>query len=65
MDNTVKFTVEFDSAAWQSMDNDQRNAWIDRVNDLINEEAYVSRIETNPYAAIERASVDPFNELSN
>lgn len=45
MKNTVTFTVEFDSEVWASLDEDERFAWITRVNDLISDEAYVSNIE--------------------
>lgn len=48
MDNTtnrVKFTVNFDSQAWESMDKTERELWVDRVNDAINDEAYVSAVE--------------------
>ena len=44
MDRTITFMVEFDSAVWESMNDEQRSNWIDLVTDRINEEAYVSDI---------------------
>ena len=43
--NRIKFTVEFDSTVWDSLNATEKQGWVDRVADLINDEAYVSEIE--------------------
>lgn len=40
----VRFTVEFDSAAWDSLPGDMRDEWVNQVADLLNGEGYVSSI---------------------
>ncbi len=42
--NKVRFTVEFDSAAWESMDEESRADWIDQATAALNEVGYVSEV---------------------
>ena len=43
--NKVRFTVEFDVNAWNSMTPTEQQTWIDDVTDNLNDEVYVSHIE--------------------
>lgn len=38
------FTVDFDTAAWDALSEDERQDWYGDVLDAINEHAYVSRV---------------------
>lgn len=42
--NVVKFTVEFDSEVWASLDEDGRSDWINKVSDLLADEVHVSEV---------------------
>lgn len=42
--NRVTFTVEFDSEVWASMTPAQQAIWVERVNNILSDEVYVSDI---------------------
>lgn len=45
MSNVYRFTVEFDSEAWASLDDSERSRWVSDVLDSINDVAYCSDAE--------------------
>ena len=42
--NRFTFTVEFDSQAWASLDTESQTRWLNRVQDILNDEVYVSNV---------------------